>query len=430
MSTEKIYSYFQSSPGISTDSRNIKPGEVFYALKGENFDGHQYVSTAIEKGASIAVIDNEDYTSEKTILVEDVLQSLQDLGNYHRKRLDVPVLAITGSNGKTTTKELIHAVLKKKFKVHATKGNLNNHIGVPLTLLSAPSDTELLIVEMGANHIGEIHDLCLIADPNFGLITNIGKAHLEGFGSYEGVIQAKTELYNYLSLNKGTIFFNYDDDILKNKLPQSTTNIPYPNDIIFSVDQLSLNFSLIEKDEVFFSQLYGDYNSKNILAAFAIGREFEISNENICEAICAYSPKMNRSQIISLDRTTLVLDAYNANPSSVTSSLRSFIALNSDKQKKVIFGDMKELGVDAIKMHKDILTSLSKIEKDNVFLVGELYGLADSENCYMKFKDVEKLIAYSKDNLSVFNDSIVLIKASRSMRLERWSDFIISQQSS
>ena len=416
---QQLYEHYLASGGIvSTDSRTIEKGSIFFALKGERFDGNQYAMDVLEKGASLAVVDSMTVPrGEKIVHVEDVLKTLQQLAHHHRTVLDIPVIAITGSNGKTTTKELTHAVLSKKYNVHATKGNLNNHIGVPLTLLSAGQNLDLLIIEMGANHIGDIAELCQIADPNYGLITNIGHAHLEGFGSFDGVKQGKTELFRHLKDREGTIFYNDNDRLLREELPENMFVHPY-------VDWLSVRagstFIDISPDSTKWvtTQLVGKYNATNMLCAATVGQFFDITKEQIIEAIADYFPTNNRSQIIVLDSYTLVMDAYNANPSSMMESISSFAAMNSDLSKILILGDMAELGRETESMHVEVLGHLSKYEWEEVFLVGPHFTKADTNNEYNQANSTDELLT-SKNLEEILKDRMTLIKASRSMKLEQ-----------
>jgi len=423
-----IYEVYKNSKGVSTDTRTLLPGQIFVALKGENFDGHEYVDLAINKGAVKVIIDNPKYKNENTFLVKNTLKTLQNLARFHKDHLDIPVLGITGSNGKTTTKELINQVLSKKYKVHATKGNLNNHIGVPLTILSTPDDTEFLVVEMGANHIGEIAELCQIADPEYGLITNIGKAHLEGFGSYEGVIKAKTELYSHIISKEGILFVNTNDDLLRSQLDSYPNKLMYPSDITFEISELYLNFT--HADKTYSSALYGEYNATNILAAITVGRKFGMKDEIIFEAISEYQPNMNRSQIKKIETATFILDAYNANPSSMELSINSLKQMQSNLPKFLVLGDMKELGEDVINLHRETLSTIKIFGHENIFLVGKMFEQADVQNEFIHFETVDKLVEYLRWNKYVFDNSIVLIKASRSMHLEKVSEYLSSQSES
>lgn len=423
-----LIQHFLDSQGVSIDSRTIEPDQIFFAIKGDNFDGHKYVQEVLDQGAKLAVIDNPDYEVDgKTVLVSAVLESLQALANMYRTHLDIPVLAITGSNGKTTTKELIHATLSTHYAVHTTPGNLNNHLGVPLTILGASKATEILVVEMGANHIGEIAALCGIADPDCGLITNIGQAHLEGFGSYEGVIEAKTELYKYLAQRKRLIFCNDSDKVLMDNLPPNCSMIGYPSDqVSFYTEEMKLGFRLKKYTKKYLSRLTGSYNQNNILAALTVGEYFQVDTAMSCRAISSYSPKMNRSEIFEVNGTTLILDAYNANPTSMRAALESFGQLVTEQRKIIILGDMKELGTDEEQLHREILTIAREVkESEMTIVIGEIFHSISQEReggmeyeSYDAFEDDFKKIEH------LLKGSLVLIKASRSLKLERIKDLL------
>tara|TARA_B100001057_G_scaffold489040_1_gene574543 strand:+ start:720 stop:1970 length:1251 start_codon:yes stop_codon:yes gene_type:complete len=410
MNIKDLHNIFLKSSGVTTDSRQIELNSIFFALKGYNFDGNKYAKSAIDKGANFAVIDNQAYCfNEKYILVDDVLSSLQELSKYHRKQLNCPVLGITGTNGKTTTKELITTVIEKKFKTVATKGNFNNHIGVPLTLLSAKLDTEFLIVEMGANHIYEIEFLCGLAQVDFGIITNIGKAHLDGFGSVEGVLKAKKELYDHIDVNNGTLFVNANDELLMsisentkrvlyNKKKQEQSNSPFA-EVIYSGLLIS-------------SQLIGDYNRTNILAACDIGNYFGVSLEKTKEAVESYTPSNNRSQLLETSRNTIVLDAYNANPSSMSEAIKAFQKVNH-KKKLYILGDMLELGEDSLIEHKSIIDELSQINQ-KVILVGQEFSKC--QHNFTHFFNSEDALVWIEEN--PIEDMFILLKGSRGIKLE------------
>ncbi|MGB0186897.1 MAG: UDP-N-acetylmuramoyl-tripeptide--D-alanyl-D-alanine ligase, partial [Flavobacteriaceae bacterium] len=337
MKIEALHQLFLKAKSVSTDTRTLEKGTLFFALKGENFNGNRFAQKALDLGASYCIIDEvQDPNHEHFILVDDVLQTLQKLANYHRNYLNIPIIALTGSNGKTTTKELIYSVLKQRYETQATLGNLNNHIGVPLTLLRMDESTEIGIVEMGANHIGEIARLCTIANPNFGYITNFGKAHLEGFGSEEGIVKGKSELYDYLKEKKGTIFLNADD---KKQVKQVGD---YQNRITFS-ERESSDFTItLLKESPFLSieinktlmhtQLLGRYNFTNTAAAITIGLHFDVDLTSIKKGIESYAPKNNRSQIIKQNSNTIILDAYNANPSSVEAALKNFKTMEGSQK--------------------------------------------------------------------------------------------------
>jgi len=419
MSIQELYKLYLKSDGVEIDSRLIHKNKLFFALKGQHVDGHQYVKALMGKQNVFAVIDNDEYyINEKTILVDDVLKCLQELSTHHRQQLNIPVLGITGSNGKTTTKELVQTVLDQKYKVYATKGNYNNHLGVPLTLLSTPLDTEILIVEMGANHIGDIDELCNIAYPNYGLITNIGYAHIEGFGSYEGVIKTKTELYRFIKTNGGQLFINADDTVLNQNLPDGIETITYPNpDLKIEDNGLSLKI-LYKEFEEHTSLLYGIYNATNIQVAFAVGKHFGVSDIKMLRAIEDYVPEMNRSQIKEIGSTTFIMDAYNANPSSMKLSIESLGKLKSDKKKILILGDMKELGEDEISFHREMLVTVSKYSWSKIYTVGKIFSQIENETV-SKYPSVDSLIDEIKQENINFEDAIVLLKASRSIQLEK-----------
>ena len=388
MKTEQLYELFNESSGISTDSRTVSKGQLFFALWGESYNGNKFASEALEKGASWAVIDDPLFESEKTILVDDCLFELQALATHHRKQMNIPVLAITGTNGKTTTKELLSAILAKKFRVHSTKGNLNNHIGVPITILSAPAGTEMMIIEMGANHIGEIRTLCLIARPDYGIITNIGTAHIEGFGSAEGVIKAKTELYEYLRKVNGIALYNDKDTLLTEKIFKNVNRaVPFsdPTGIELLVEQINsdLNLSLTATYQhhtyKIQTRFFGNYNLENVKAAIAAGLFFEIEMKDIVEAIEKYKPANNRSQIKITKTNTLICDSYNANPTSMQAVLQSFAGIQAG-QKLVILGDMLELGEKAEEEHTKLLNELQSQKLENALLVGPVFQKVSSEN--------------------------------------------------
>jgi UDP-N-acetylmuramoyl-tripeptide--D-alanyl-D-alanine ligase len=417
-----LYSkYLKCECRISTDSRSILQNSIFFALRGVSFNGNKYAHDAIEKGAAYAVIDESEFRSNKTILVPDVLKTLQELANYHRKIQSFNVLAITGTNGKTTTKELIYAVLTKQFKCHATKGNLNNHIGVPLTILSAPPGTEILVVEMGANHINEIKNLCQIAEPDYGLITNIGKAHLEGFGGYEGVIKAKSELYEYLKINNKVIFVNSADNLLVNLLHNYPMVESYGskesklyNDKIFFEEGINTNINIDGQISSLKTNLFGEYNITNILAAIKIGLYFNISIPKIIRALDCYTPQNNRSQIINTKYNTVILDSYNANPSSMEAALSSFKNFESN-DKILILGSMKELGTESKHEHQKLIENAKSIQANATLLVGDEFKkcVIKNEKWFSKTQDLS--IYLNKNKIS---DKLIIVKGSRANKLE------------
>lgn len=425
---DKLYSkYLEVEQVITTDSRNIPKGCMFFALKGESFDGNKFANEAIKKGAKYAVIDNPAFQGKGTILVENVLISLQKLANHYRNISPFKVIGLTGTNGKTTTKELIHIVLSETYNCSATKGNLNNHIGVPLTILSTPPDCEILIVEMGANHQGEIADLCNIAEPDVGLITNIGRAHLDGFGGFEGVIKAKSELYNYLSKDKKTIFVNSNEEIL-NELSQNFRNIVkygVENTICYanklnSSSTLSLDMFIDGKNFQIETNLFGKYNTENILTAACVGTYFNVPSEKIIKAIESYQPENNRSQIKNTSRNKLILDSYNANPSSMSSALNSFKDTEG-LNKVVILGEMKELGNESVKEHNKVVELVSHLKLKNYFFVGNGFTDSTADRNHI-FNTTEDLIKELKTN--PISDSLIFIKGSRANKLEALFDYL------
>lgn len=419
MNIAQLYQLYKETYLVDTDTRKIRKGSIFFALKGDNFNGNEFAEEALKSGANYAVIDEEKHkTNPKTILVENVLETLQKLANFHRKQLTIPIISLTGSNGKTTTKELINAVLSKKYVTAATTGNLNNHIGVPLTLLSMTPKTEIGIVEMGANHLKEIEFLCKIAEPTYGLITNFGKAHLEGFGSVEGVIKAKSELYDFLRLNKGTVFINTDDE-LQVKQAAGINTVEFNNN---SIKFLEANpFVKVEfKNTLIESNLIGKYNYNNIAVAVAVGNYFDISETDIKIAIENYIPVNNRSQLIQKGTNKIILDAYNANPSSMQAALENFAQLK-DENKVVFLGDMFELGKDSKMEHEKIANLVTSYHFSKVFLIGKAFSATGAKNAFV-FESYESF--KNSTNYSNINNATILIKGSRGMALERLLDLL------
>lgn len=419
MEIKALHELFLTCNSVCTDTRKIQLNDMFFALKGENFNGNTYANDALKNGAKYAIIDEEKFvTSPETILVNDVLKTLQELATYHRIFLNKPIIALTGSNGKTTTKELINVVLSQKYKTTATVGNLNNHIGVPLTLLSMTNDTEIGIVEMGANHQKEIEFLCRIAKPDYGLITNYGKAHLEGFGGVKGIIKGKSEMYDYLIANTKTAFVNTKDPIQVEKTlkAKKITFGDSNNDVNMKFIDANPFVKLNYKDLKISSQLIGDYNFTNIAIAIAIGNHFKVEDKGIKKAIESYIPSNNRSQIIQNGYNKIILDAYNANPTSMQAAL-----LNFDKQegyKIAILGDMFELGEEAKTEHQYIADLAVSLHIDRIIFVGENFYLSkiDSE----KAKKYKSFSNFEKDfNIKEIKNSTFLIKGSRGMALER-----------
>ncbi|MEO1262464.1 MAG: UDP-N-acetylmuramoyl-tripeptide--D-alanyl-D-alanine ligase [Bacteroidota bacterium] len=398
---EELYKLYLESRIVITDSRKIEPGCLFFALKGERFNGNKYAKEAIDKGAAFAVIDEAEYKiNDQFILVENVLETLQALATFHRRQFLTPIIAITGSNGKTTTKELISAVLASHYKCHFTKGNFNNHIGVPLTLLDMPSDTEVAIIEMGANHQGEIDFLCKITEPTHGLITNIGKAHLEGFGGIEGVKKGKSELYKYLAKNKGVAFINQDEQFLEGLSKNIKWKIFYKKGKTPSSDKIPFEIQLLSKKPfikaafisapdspiIIESNLIGQYNFNNIMTAVALGIYFKVPDHKIKKAVENYVPTNNRSQVIKKGSNTFILDAYNANPTSMKNALHSFEKMDA-KNKIAILGAMKEMGKYSEKEHQQLIKLAQSCGLKKIILVGNEY----LPTTQLIFKNIEEL---------------------------------------
>lgn len=421
MKIKDLHSLFLNSTGVSTDTRSIKSGTIFFALKGDNFNANKFAADAIELGALFSVVDEEPETeNDKLIVVDNVLEVLQDLAHFHRKYLDIPIIAITGSNGKTTSKELISSVLSEQFTVFATKGNFNNHIGVPLTLLEMDNSTNIGVVEMGANHIGEIRKLCEIAAPDYGYITNFGKAHLEGFGSLQGVIRGKSELYDYLISNSGLVFINADDSKQLKQIKD------YNNIFKFSKSKNSdLEISMQSKtpfvkinflDQEIQSQLIGVYNFSNIAAAISIGHYFELDFLKIKKGIESYQSKNNRSQIIKQKSNTIILDAYNANPTSMNAALDNFSLMKGDN-KIVILGDMFELGDESFNEHKAVIDLVNSLNFSFTYYVGQHFIKHKFLSESVFFFDSTDVLKRHFKSLSISN-SVILVKGSRGMSLE------------
>ncbi len=420
MNIDHIYNCFLESDGISTDSRSIRSGQMFFALSGTNFNGNKFALSAHEKGAKYLIVDEKvEIEGASIIQVDNALQCLQELAQYHRKQLATPIIAITGSNGKTTTKELCHAVLSTQYNCHYTKGNLNNHIGVPLTLLELNEKHELAIVEMGANHLNEIYPLCQIVKPDYGLITNIGKAHLEGFGSLEGVKKGKGELFDYLKEKGGTIFFNGEDEKLKDLAGDYEKSIKYfPSGIIPFLSNKGLLSFRWNEIEVF-TNLTGEYNLYNIAAAIFLGTYFKIETKKIEDAISEYVPTNNRSQILSQNGVEYFLDAYNANPSSMKLSIDSFLSIEGEN-KVLILGDMLELGDVSNMEHQAIVNHLLQQDFKSGYLVGNEFGVCDfgSDHRIQHYQSVDELKIHLKSSPLV-KDTKVLLKGSRGIGLEK-----------
>jgi len=422
-----LFKLFYTSTGIATDTRNIEKDSLFICLKGENFNGNKFAEQALEKGAKYVIVDEIKFkTKENIYLVDNSLEFLQKLANHHRNKFNIPIIGITGSNGKTSTKELINTVLQKKYTVLATIGNLNNHIGVPLTLLRLNNSHEIAIIEMGANKFKDIEELCDIAEPNYGIITNIGKAHLEGFINFEGVLKTKKELYDSILKKKGTIIINSDDEVLIKNAPNVNT-IKYGTNSNAAIEGELINLSpFVEmkwKTENYTSDLIstkmiGKYNFYNFLAAISFGITFNIEPDKINEAISEYTPDNNRSQIKKTEHNTLILDCYNANPSSMTNALESFSQINQ-ANKLAIIGDMLELGDESVKEHQTILDLIKQLNI-NVITVGPIFESINSNQ--LKFTNTSYAQEYFKTNS--FNEYLILLKGSRGIGLEKLEEYL------
>ena len=461
MNIEDLYSQYLKSRRVSIDSRAVTENCIFFGLKGEHGDGGSYAAVALEHGASLCVIENPEYkVDERCIVVDNSLKTLQDLSKYHRQHLDIPVIGITGTNGKTTTKELTNAVLSKKYKTWCTQGNLNNHIGVPLTILSTPENTEVLIVEMGANHPGEIEFLCNIANPDHGVISNVGRAHLEGFGSFKGVVKTKCELYKHLAAMAGTIFVNAEDEILMERaekfavLPSIPSmlpgvvppvplamqgrygddfkprgvNMPMASVVSYGNSDLAeyaghscganpyLEYVFVsnQKEIEVSTRLFGEYNFPNAMAATCIGEFFGVNDDDIRSAIESYIPSNNRSQYIKTARNTVVLDCYNANPSSMNAAINSFKTMKGEN-KVVFLGGMRELGISSAKEHRSLFDLVASHNYDLVVLVGEEFKFAKGMSHTLWFPTSDDARKHFEDN--PLSGKTILLKGSNSNRM-------------
>ena len=419
---EQVYNAFLGcDQKVTTDTRNIAKNDLFFALKGPNFNGNKFAEKALELGAKYAVIDEKEYFIEgKTFLVENVLETLQNLARHHREKINIPVVAITGTNGKTTTKELLGAVLTSQYNILITEGNLNNHIGVPLTLLQLNKQHEIAVIEMGASKIGDIKELVEIALPNYGIITNIGKAHLEGFGDLETIKKTKFELYDFIIENKGAVVVNKEDELLTSYIPKEIDKFTYgfskadvTGKVVKQTPTLEMELTMEENaPKMVKTNLLGAYNQNNILAAACVGKIFKVSKENIERSIAHYSPTNNRSQLVKTSKNTVIADCYNANPTSTMESLISFNQIESS-QKLVILGDMLELGASSEVEHQAIVDYLES-KSLKAILVGKCYQKTKSG--FTTFKDTLQLIPYLKQD--GLENSLVLLKGSRGIKLE------------
>jgi UDP-N-acetylmuramoyl-tripeptide--D-alanyl-D-alanine ligase len=433
-STEELYVLFTGcKQKITTDTRKLEPGSIFFALKGDNFDANTFAQKAIEGGCRYAIVDNEAVANGTNILlVHDVLESLQQLAKYHRKQLGLPVIGITGSNAKTTHKELINAVLAKKYRVYATRGNLNNHIGVPLTLLSLTPEHEIAIVEMGANHQGEIALLSDLADPDYGVITNIGKAHLEGFGGVEGIKKGKSELYKQIEKKNGQIFINADDPVLlelSGNIRKITYGIQKEYDVYGKLHEnsefveLSWNIGnkALEGQPLVKTNMFGHYNFVNVLCAVCIGNYFKVNDTEINKALEEYVPEMNRSQVKKTENNTLILDAYNANPSSMGLAIDNFVK-QPFQHKLLILGDMLELGEYSYAEHEKIIQKVNGAGQEAMFVGNLFYELKDRYPQFAFYKTADELASFFEQ--SGASNKTVLIKGSRGIKLEKIVEFL------
>ncbi|NOQ74328.1 MAG: UDP-N-acetylmuramoyl-tripeptide--D-alanyl-D-alanine ligase [Crocinitomix sp.] len=427
MTIETLYQHFRAGTGITTDTRNLKKGALFFALKGDNFNGNKFAAKALQEGCVLAIVDEEtDGIDDRIIKVDSVLLTLQDLAKHHRRQFNIPVLGITGSNGKTTTKELVGAVLSKQYKILMTQGNLNNHLGVPFTLLNLDETHELAIIEMGANKPGDIKELVEIAEPTHGIITNVGAAHIEGFGSLQGVIKTKTEMYDFISAKNGTLFINVEDDILIGKLPVGISICSYgEHHGDYQGELVSQNpfvqFSWLTggyQSKPLNTQLVGKYNFTNFLSAIAIGAYFKVDADDICAAIENYTPSNNRSQVTKTKRNTLIVDCYNANATSMMAALESFVAMEVEN-KLVILGDMLELGGISLVEHQKIINF---VEQHNLkgLLVGE--EMEKTKTSLPKFINWNALVTNGK--LEDLTNTFVLLKGSRGIQLEELISYL------
>lgn len=428
MEIVELYKIFKQYPEITTDTRNCIKDSIFFALKGNNFNGNEYARRALDLGCRYAVVDEAEYATHPNILlVENSLETLQKLANYHRKQLKTPIIAITGTNGKTTTKELMTAVLSAEYNVLATKGNLNNHIGVPLTLLRLRKEHEIAIIEMGASHVGEIKFLAQIAEPNYGLITNIGHAHIEGFGSFANVIKAKGELYEYIrSTKEGKIFLDYGNDLLR-EMAEGITSIYYglQEDLFISgkvlalKPYLELEWKFGNKRNQIKTKLIGEYNLTNILAAITVGKYLGVKASLICKAIENYEPTNNRSQLKETPKNMLIIDAYNANPTSMHAALENFDHMDVN-HKVLILGDMKELGADTEFEHQKVADYVTHHNFDRVLFVGDNFSKIKTD--YPRFRTLDDLQGYLSSH--PIENSYILLKGSRGVQLEKCIDML------
>ncbi len=421
MEIAALYKLYLNHPLVQTDTRNITPGCLFFALKGPNFNGNHFVKQALEAGAAYCITDEKAVAqNDKIILVDDCLISLQQLALHHRRQFTIPVIAITGSNGKTTTKELVHTVLSQKYKCHTTVGNLNNHIGIPLTLLKMKAEAEIAVIEMGANHLKEIEGYCAIAEPTHGLITNCGKAHLEGFGSEENIIKGKTELYNWLRNHDGTVFINNDYAYLKENteglnhlISYGTKDADYTGKVANNERYLEVAITKGAAIKTIATQLVGAYNLPNVLSALCIGKTFDVPEEAIKAALEDYQSSNSRSQWLEKDGNFIILDAYNANPTSMKAAIENFASMPV-KNKILVLGSMMELGATADTEHQELIHLIENFSWDYVILTGK--GFDNLRHNFLHFNNAEVVAEWMKKER--LNNKHILIKGSRSMKME------------
>ena len=421
MKTSELYKLYLKHPSVKTDTRKIEKGDIFFALKGPNFNGNTFAAQALKSGAAYAVIDEPEFAvNDKTILVEDALSALQELAKHHRLEFDIPFIAITGSNGKTTSKELVHVVLSSRFKTYTTEGNLNNQIGIPLTILAIKKDAEIAVIEMGANHLKEIQSYCRYTAPTHAVITNCGKAHLEGFGSEEGVRKAKGELFDHIRERGGTAFVMWDYDYLRDMskgirsvIKYGTSNADIIGDVLQSDPYLAVTITKGAELPSIETRLVGDYNLPNVLLAVTVGKYFNVPESDIKNSIESYIPSNSRSQLISKDSNKIILDAYNANPTSMKLAIENFSKLHADK-KVLILGGMAELGEDSLKEHQALIEHIDDFEWDDVILVGG--DFINLNHPFRSFAHTGEAKAWFKNQH--FMNTHFLIKGSRSMQME------------
>lgn len=420
---EIIYRHYCANYSLTIDSRKVVPGTIYLALKGERFDGNEFAQQALESGASLVIVDNDKYyiEDERVILVGNSLKTLQLLATHHRRKLNIPVIALTGSNGKTTTKELLKVALSTKYKVLATEGNFNNHIGVPLTILNATSKHEVMLVEMGANHVGEIQDLCRIALPDVGLITNIGKAHLEGFGGYEGVIKAKSEMYHHLKRTGGTIVYNQDDPLLSELVEEYIPSLLYSPSRDYELIDSYPKLSFKCKGKRYTTGLVGAYNLLNIATAVSVGALMQCKIPEMIDAICVYTPSNNRSQTITKNGVHFILDAYNANPTSMELAVKEF-GESSFTSKVMVLGDMLELGADSAIEHDKIIQQCIGLSGIDFVFVGPIFK--DLEKKYLDLNFVTSVNGLKEFMTQRPPDSHCFVKGSRALKLENILDLL------